>query len=131
MKVIIPVIDKEEGDAKVANDFRIATSICISQSNKKELEWIPANELNTGNGDFSDDIKRLGIYAIISGSMAPTTVQIFARNKVEVFKAKGTDISENIIFFQNNQLELLTAQEAREMQACDSSCNSCSSTSCN
>lgn len=128
---MIPVIGKEEGNAKVAEGFRLATSVCISDSDKKELEWISANELNTGNGDFSDDIKRLGTFAIISRSMAPIALQIFARNEIEVFKAKGTDISENIDFFQKKQLELLTTQEAREMQACDSSCSSCSSTSCN
>jgi len=63
--------------------------------------------------------------------MPPIALQIFARNGIEVYKAKSETVSENIAFLQNNQLELSTSQVAREIQACNHLCSSCSLTSCN
>jgi len=127
---MLPVIDKENSKEGVTDGFRNARFVCIFDSQDNSIEWVSASKLNTDDGDLSNEIKRMGINAIISNKMTPIALQIFARNGIEVFKAKSEHVSENIAFLQNNQLELFTRQVAREIQECNSSCSSCRS-SCN
>lgn len=127
MKVILPVIEKET----VAEGFRNALFVCIYNSHDNSFEWLSTNKLYAGEGDLGEEIKHMGVDSVISGDMTPIALQIFIRNGIEVFKAKSDKVSENIEFFQKNQLELFTSQLAREIQACNNSCSSCSSTTCN
>jgi len=127
MKVILPVIEKEI----VAEGFRNALFMCIYDSRDNSFEWLSTARLNVGDRDLGEEIKLMGVNSVISSNMTPIALQIFARNGIEVFKAKSDIVSENIAFLQNNQLELFTSQIAREIQACNNSCSSCSSKSCN
>lgn len=127
MKVILPVIEKE----KVADGFRNALFMCIYNSHDNSTEWLSTARLNVGDRDLGEEIKLMGINSVISGNMTPIALQIFARNGIEVYKAKSENVKENIAFLQNNQLELFTNKAAREIQACNNSCHSYGSKSCN
>jgi predicted Fe-Mo cluster-binding NifX family protein len=130
MKVMLPIADKKSGKETVARGFHNAQYICIYDSHSKSFEWMAAKEMNHNPGDFSRELQRLGIKTVISAYLPPMALRIFARNGLDVYKARGINVEENIGFFSRNQLESFTTQEARETWGCKSSCGSCSSTSC-
>jgi predicted Fe-Mo cluster-binding NifX family protein len=130
MKVMLPIAEKEKGKETVAPGFHNARYICIYDSQSKSFDWIEAKKINSNPGDFSKELRRMGISKVISTYLPPMALRIFARSGMEVYKARGTNVTENINFFSNNQLELFTNQTATEMRSCESGCGSCSSTSC-
>lgn len=130
MRVMLPVMDKEKGKETVAHGFHNARHVCIYDSRRKSFEWMPAKEISSNPGDFTKDLQRMGINSVISAYLPPMALRIFARNGLNVYKARGVNLAENISFFKLKQLESFTAQAAWEMWNCQSSCGTCSSTSC-
>ncbi len=130
MKVMLPVAEKKRGREKLARGFHNASYVCIYDLEGKSFEWKKAAEVSPRPGDFTSELKRLGVDTIISSYLPPMVLQIFTRNGLQVFKARGTNVTENIDFFTQNQLESFTSQTARELWGCESGCHSCSSTSC-
>jgi len=130
MRVMLPVEEKKRGKEKIAHGFHNARYVCIYDSEGNSFEWKETSEISPNPGDFTNELKRLGINTIISSYLPPMVLQIFTRNGLQVFKARGNNVTENIDFFSQNQLESFTSKAARELWRCDSSCHSCSSTSC-
>ncbi|WP_346856825.1 NifB/NifX family molybdenum-iron cluster-binding protein [uncultured Draconibacterium sp.] len=130
MKVMLPIAEKKRGKETVARGFHNASYVCIYDSQSKSFDWMPVKEVSPNPGDFTKELQRMGINTVISGYLPPMALQIFARSGLEVFRARGTNVKENISYFIHNQLESFTTQAARETWGCNSSCGSCSSTSC-
>nr|WP_319571834.1 hypothetical protein [uncultured Draconibacterium sp.] len=130
MRVLLPVAGEETGSEKIARGFHNAKLVCIYDSESKAFEWKETSEISPNPGDLTHELKRLQINTIISGYIPPMVLQIFTRNGFSVLKARGRSVQKNISFFTQNQLESFTSQAARELWGCQSSCNSCSSTSC-
>ncbi len=131
MKIMLPIVDKKRGQETVAQGFHNARFICIYDSQRKSFDWMPAKAISSNPGEFSEELKRMGISTVISAYLPPMALRIFTRSGLAVYRARGTNVEENISFFNHNQLESFTSQAAREMWGCESSCSSCSSTSCN
>lgn len=127
---MLPIADKEIGKETVARGFHNARYVCIYDSQSKVFEWMPVQDISSNAGDLGKELKGMGIGTIISTYLPPMTLRIFARSGLEVYKARGTNLKENISFFKRKQLESFTTQAAREMWGCESSCGTCSSTSC-
>lgn len=128
---MLPIEDNKKGKEKVARGFHNARSICIYDSKTQIFERMSARSLSENPGDFGRQIKQMGIRTVISAYMPPMALRIFAQSGLEAYKARGNSVQENICFFINNQLESFTTQSARETWGCQTSCSSCSSTSCN
>lgn len=131
MKVMLPIADKERGKETVARGFHNASHVCVYDSHSKSFDWMPVKSISENPGDFTRELQRMGISTVISAYLPPMALRIFARSGLDVYRARGTKLDENIRFFVQNQLESFTTQSARETWGCNSSCGSCSSTSCN
>ncbi|MDX8338733.1 hypothetical protein SLH46_06045 [Draconibacterium sp. IB214405] len=130
MRVMLPITEKETEKAKIARGFHNARFVCIYDSELNSFECKETKEISPNPGDLTQELKRMGINNVISGYLPPMVLQIFTRNGLSVFKARGSNVTKNIDFFTQNQLESFTSQAARELWGCESGCNSCSSTSC-
>ena len=130
MRVMLPVTDRETERAKIAHGFHSARFVCIYDSEMKSFECRETKKISTNPGNLTLELKRMGINTIISGYLPPMVLQIFTRNGLSVFKARGNNVNKNIDFFTHGQLESFTSQAARELWRCESGCHSCSSSSC-
>lgn len=126
---MLPIVDKKSGREKVAQGFHNAKEVCIYDSLSNSYEWMRAQEISKNPGDFSNELKRLGIKTVISCYMPPMALRIFARSGLNVYKARGNSVTENVRFFRKKQLEPFTSQATREMWGCSGSCGTCG-TSC-
>ncbi|WP_297091635.1 hypothetical protein [uncultured Draconibacterium sp.] len=130
MKVMLPIANRETGKEKIAHGFHNARFVCIYDSDRESFEWKKVTEISPNPGEFTHELKRMGISTIISSYLPPMVLQVFTRNGLSVFKARGSNVNRNIDFFTQNQLESFTSKAARELWGCESGCNSCSSTAC-
>lgn len=130
MKVMLPVLIDKKGEIQIAQGFHNTKNICIYDCTEDEYECIPTNNIKNNIGDFSIQLKLNGIDSIISYTMPPLALRLFTTNGLNVFKAEGTSIEENITHFQNSKLNQFAIEETNNPGSCGSSCNSCSST-CN
>ena len=130
MKVMLPIAEREGGKETVAQGFHNAQYVCIYDYQNKSFEWMPVKKISSNPGDLSKELQRMGISKVISTYLPPMALRIFARSGLDVYRARGTNVEENITFLKHNQLESFTTQAARETWGCESSCGSCSSTSC-
>lgn len=130
MKVMIPVVDNLSAKNNLAAGFHNAEYACIYDSESEAYEWIATDDISTKPGNLSIELKRKGIYNIISKQMSLMALGLFAESGLNVFKAESEDVSENIQKFVQNKLQPLTVQSAMGSSCSSSSCGSCSS-SCN
>ncbi|QIA09382.1 NifB/NifX family molybdenum-iron cluster-binding protein [Draconibacterium halophilum] len=131
MKVMLPIADKKKGNETVARGFHNASYVCIYDSQSKSMDRMPVKAVFSNPGELGKELQQIGVSTVISGYLPPMALRLFARSGLEVFRARGTNVTENINFFIQNQLESFTTQKARETWGCNSSCGSCSSTTCN
>jgi len=129
MKVMLPVIDDTSRKNVVADGFHNIEYVCIFDSNTKQYEWLGAKDISETPGGLNSGLTDQGIFSIISLNISPMVLSMFNRNGIQVWKAKGKDLEENLRLFQLSELKIFTAEECRITQACNtSSCSSCSST---
>lgn len=126
MRVMLPI----EESGRLARGFHNASKVCIYDSSKECSEWKNVSEINLKPGEFTSELAKIGVDTVISGYLPPMVLQLFARCGVEVLKARGSNLEENISFFSKNQLEEFTSEFSREMWGCNSGCGSCNSKSC-
>ncbi len=130
MKVLLPVKNDETAKFEMADGFHNISYVCIFDSNTRKQEWMNAGELLENQEDLSGALAERGIFSIISVSIPPMVLRLFNRNGIEVLKASGDNVEENIRLFQKSHLKIFSAEESRMIQStCNtSSCSSCSST---
>jgi predicted Fe-Mo cluster-binding NifX family protein len=127
MNIIIPVSDNKVAKDTIAKGFHNSEFACIYNNIDKTYEWVETKQLSSIEGNLSIDLKRKGIYTVISSHMQLMSLGLFTESGIKVYKAKGSSVVENIKLFNENNLELFTAQAALGGMNCCSSCSSCSS----
>ena len=130
MKIILPVTENSTSGRSIARGFRNADLACIYTCNNQSSEWLPIKSISQNAGDLADALKRIGIGAVISFQMPLMALGFFTDTGLTVYKAESENIEENIRMFTENMLQPLTNATSKIGSACSSSCNSCSSTSC-
>ena len=130
MKIIIPIIDNNRSKDNIAQGFHNAGYVCIYDCSSNTYEWLTINELAPNAGNLSLELKRRGIFTVISGYMSLMALGLFTESGLKVYKAESDSVQENIKLFLENKLPPLTTQSILGMSACIGSCNSCGS-SCN
>jgi len=127
MKIIMPVADLESAKDKIAQSFHNADFACLYNTVDRSFEWLPAKEISKSVGNLSIELKRKGIFIVISGQMSLMALGLFTESGITVLKAQGSSIVENIQLFHEEKLKPLSPQLAA---SCNASCASCSSTTC-
>jgi len=130
MKILLPVTENKTSGRSIASGFRNADLACIYNCNNQTSEWMPTKNISQNAGDLADALKRIGIGAVISFQMPLMALGFFTETGLPVYKAESENVEENIRMFIENMLEPLTNETSKKGLACSSSCNSCSSTSC-
>ena len=130
MKVIIPVENSKSAKYNIAQGFHITEYACIFDSASQTYEWLPTSDISRNPGNLSIELKRQGIECVISRNIRFMALGLFIDSGLEVFKAKGKNLIENIDFFMNNQLEPFVPQAELILSDCNGSCGSCNM-SCN
>jgi len=130
MKIILPVMENNDSGRSIARGFHNANLACIYNCSNQTSEWLPAKNISQNAGNLGAELKRIGIGAVISYQMPLMALGFFTDSGLTVYKAESTSIEENIRMFTENRLEPLTNAISKSGSACSSSCNSCSSTSC-
>lgn len=126
MKVILPILEKRKGKATIAKGFHNARFMCIYDSEAKTYSWKNAEEIIAGTTDLSREFESMGIDSVICGYLPPMVWQIFSRSHLRIYRPRGNSFSENIDFFDKNQLELFSNGAANKAwQECGRSCASC------
>jgi len=130
MKIILPVTENKASGRSIARGFHNADLACIYNCSNQTSEWLPTKSISQNAGDLADALKIIGIGAVISNQMPLMALGFFTDSGLTVYKAESESIEENIRMFTENQLKPLTNATYKNSSACTSSCNSCSSTSC-
>jgi predicted Fe-Mo cluster-binding NifX family protein len=128
MKIAMPVVDNGNSKLRLATSFHNTRYVCIYGCADQTYEWTTAQSISQNAGDLGKALKLQGIGAIISKQMPPMALGFFVESGLPVFQAKSEDLAENIRLFNNNQLQLLTAESAKSASGCAGSCGSCSTT---
>jgi len=131
MKVIIPVINKNDARNKLAGGFHNAQYLCIYDWHHHSYEWLSIDELTEKPGNLTLALKKRGIYTVISPQMPLMALGLFVESGFRVYRAIGTDLEENIQYFLENQLKPFEVFDAMSISACSLECSSCHSVSCN
>lgn len=130
MKIILPVTENKASGRSIARGFHNADLACIYNCSNQTSEWLPAKSIIQSAGELGAALKRIGIGAVISNQMPLMALGFFTDSGLTVYKAESESIGENIRMFTENQLKPMTNLTSKNSSACTSSCNSCSSTSC-
>ncbi len=126
MKVMIPVVDKSDSKENIARAFISSEYSCIYDCENKSYEWKTAKEISPEAGNLSMKLKQQGINYIISQEMPLLALMLFQDSGLQVYKAKGASVAENVELFHKNQLELFTIQSSLSTTMnCASACSSC------
>jgi predicted Fe-Mo cluster-binding NifX family protein len=129
MKVLIPVIDNRSAKFVLADGLHNADYACIYDSDYHTYEWVATDSISYDPGNLSLELKRKGIYTVISKQMSLMAMGLFAESGLTVLKASSPNVNENIDLFVRSELKPLTIQSVLA-SSCHGSCSSCSST-CN
>ena len=128
MKVCLPLMgDSNLKKELVAGDFYKAQHYCIYDLKTQESTIYSLTDSNSIYMSISE-IKKLGIEAIITPNLRPMAAKILFENEIEVYKAGGNVVQENIDHLKRGLLRDFTAAMVESAKSCSSdSCSSCSS----
>jgi len=127
MKIILPVTDKNKG---IAPSFHNAELACIYNCTNQTYEWMTTKSIRSKSGDLAEELKNIGISAVISTQMPLMALGFFTESGLMVYKAASESIEENIRLFTANLLKPITNALAKSSADCSGSCSACK-TSCN
>lgn len=128
MKVMLPVVDDQQSKNVVAEGFHNINYVCVFDSEAEKYDWLTANQISETPGGLNSGLTEHGIFSVICLNIPPMVLIMFKRNGINVWKANGRDLDENLRLFQLSKLKAFSAEECRITQACSSnSCSSCSS----
>jgi predicted Fe-Mo cluster-binding NifX family protein len=121
MKIIIPVIDIDQGKSTIAKGFHNTEFACIYDSIENSYQWLKKKDICKKDGNLSIQLKLKGIYTIISSDIELMAFSLFNEMGLKVYKSIGTNLEENIKLFEANQLNLFTLKTAMGVINCDCS----------
>lgn len=123
MKIAFPLIDKKE----LAVDFVHSNYVGIfdSENNKTDLLPIAGFEKNIGIVAFFDAMTSAGLNSVVSPYYSFMALRVFKENNIETYKAKGTNLQDNINFFKADSLKSFDLYESMVISPCAKDCSSC------
>lgn len=130
MKIIFPVTENNSSGRSIAQSFHNADMACVYNCTNQTSEWLSTKSIRQKAGDLGEALKQIGIEAVISYQMPLMALGFFTESGLTVYKAESESIEENIRMFAENLLVPLTNANSKSFSSCTSSCNSCSSTTC-
>ncbi len=130
MKILFPVVDNDKNKEVLASGFFETKNVCVFDSDTLQCQHLNIDELGSSMRNLPMALKELNINSIISTKIRPLALQILMRCGLDIYKAKGTDVEENLGLFQGGFLTKYSIESSRELLACNGTCSSCSSTSC-
>lgn len=130
MKIIFPVVYKNDNLKCIAQSFHNTEQACIYNCTNQTYEWLATRSIATKAGELAEELKRIGINAVISTQMPLMALGFFTESGLTVYKATSENIEENINLFTMNQLKPITNMLAKSATECSGSCGACKTT-CN
>jgi predicted Fe-Mo cluster-binding NifX family protein len=130
MKIILPVTENKASGRIIARSFHNAELACVYNCSNQTSEWLSTKNISTKTGNLGETLKQIGIEAVISYQMPLMALGFFTESGLTVYKAESESIEENIRMYTENLLIPLTNANSKSFSSCTSSCNSCSSTTC-
>lgn len=130
MKILMPVTENNASERSVARGFHNAQLVCLYDSGNQSVEWMSTKKFCASQGELGNELKNLGIDAIISYQMPLMALGFFIESGLKVYNAESSDIKECIQLFSTNHLQPLTHATCKTSSSCSSNCSSCSSISC-
>jgi predicted Fe-Mo cluster-binding NifX family protein len=130
MKIIIPVVGRNGSIKSIAQSFHNTEQACIYNCTNKTYEWVSTKSISVKSVDLAEELRNIGISAVISTQMPLMALGFFTESGLSVYQATSESIEENIRLFAANQLKPLTNALAKSSASCTGSCSACS-TSCN
>ncbi len=132
MKVCLPILgDSELKKELMASDFYKAKYYCLYDVEKDETEVFSLDDSDSIYLSMSE-IKKQEIQVIITPNLRPMAAKILFENEIEVYKAGGSEVGENISLYKRGFLRDFSLAMIEEPKGCASgSCSSCSSDTCN
>lgn len=127
MKIIIPVVDDNDGKYTIAKGFHNIEYSCIFNSLNSSFKWIKTKEISSMEENLSIALKRDGIYSVVTSHMPFLAVRLFRESGLAIYKSKGKNVKDNISLFLNNELEAFTPQ--MNSDSIFNPCGSCSENS--
>ena len=94
MKIAFPLLNEEE----LANDFSHASYVGIYDDVKNHVDMIALSEIekNLTINTFFDALSALGLIKVISPFYSFMSLRVFKENEIEVLRAEGTNLRENL-----------------------------------
>lgn len=130
MKIILPVIDDNYEKYSIATGFHNSDYVCIYDNEENSYKWMTTSELSEKPGNLSLELKRKGIFTVISNYMSVMALGLFIESGIKVLKAQSDNLQVNIGLFNTGMLMPFTVESAMGMTSCSGSCSSCDTT-CN
>lgn len=128
MKVIVPVQKMQTEAYYIANSFREAKYLAIYNTVTASICYVAPSDFGEDHVDFSYSLKNAGITAIITHTLSSMALGLFKKAGFTVYKAKASDVSENITLLKQNALAPFTRSNVTQKTGCNSLCGSCHST---
>ena len=127
MKIAFPLLNKDE----LAIDFAHSKLIGVYDDTQRDIKLIPlsGNEQAVGQINLFDLMVSSGLTSVASPYYSNMALRVFKENNIETYKAKGTDLAQNIQFFKTEELKPFDVYESLLVGECAKSCSSCG-TSC-
>ena len=121
MKIIIPVIDNEQGKNLLAQGFHNTDYVCVYDSDEITFQWLEKKDISLKEGNLCIQLKLKGIHTIITSEIELMTLSLFTDSGLKIYKTEVGSVEENIKLFEANQLKLFTSKTAIGIINCDCS----------
>ncbi len=126
MKIALPLISESE----LASDFSKSSYVGIYDVVEGNLNVISlaSQSMTTIQSFIFETMKSLDTQWVISPNFSFMALRVFKENKINVLKASGTNLNENIDFFKTGILVPFSAFDVfMSSQNCTDVCSTCGS----
>ena len=132
MKVCLPIMGNSGLKKQLlASDFYKAQHYCIYDLSNGSSFVYSLNDENSIYLSISE-IKKLDIQAVITPNLRAMAAKILFENEIEVYRAGGNILTENIDHLKRGLLRDFTLTMIESKNECSpDACSSCSSSGCN
>ena len=131
MKVVIPVIDKEQNRYTIANGFNEKGCICVYDSVANDIVWYEPSNVAENLANLLPELAKREILQVITTGIKPMALNVFCNSGFTVYRSYGDNLMVNIELFNKESLPIYEMKVSLEdAAACGGSCHSCSSPSC-
>ncbi|VBB44707.1 conserved hypothetical protein [uncultured Paludibacter sp.] len=131
MRIAIPVVDTEDNRYSLAGGLNVNGYLYITDVGKNAGDFIKIKDLSVNLGDLLPALEKLFVKTIIIKQIHPMALKVLVNKGFTVYKAKGNKVDENILFFNEKQLNRYTYDEAMELaNVCGDECTTCNTSTC-